>query len=109
MANLKQKSPEKPGLIILVIIKVWNGLHFEIAGTETGTENNIRNGLKHCASKTDTEVAVLYFPNENFSTENFEKGLRKYNGLKGDELQYKKFKKIICISGGKIVYEKSHK
>lgn len=35
---------------------------FEIAGAETGTSNNIRQALKHCASKPNTEVAVLLFP-----------------------------------------------
>ncbi|QAR31133.1 phage head morphogenesis protein [Ornithobacterium rhinotracheale] len=86
----------------------WNGLKMEIAGTETGTANNIRNGLKHCASKKTTEVAVLYFPNNNFSKTIFEEGLAKYNGLWKDPKQFKKFKKIICISDGKIVYQKSH-
>ena len=86
----------------------WDKKLFEIAGTETGAASNIRNGLKHCASKPDTEIAVLYFPNDNFNEQNFKRGLSMYNGLKNDERQYKKFDKIVCISDGKIVYEKSH-
>ena len=85
----------------------WDGKPFEIIGTETGQENNIRNGLKHCAEKPNTEIAILYFPNKNFNVQNFEKGLAKYNGLI-NTTQYKKFHEIICISGGKIVYKKSH-
>ncbi|ADX66849.1 phage minor head protein [Weeksella virosa] len=86
----------------------WNNLPFEIASTETATENNIRNGLKHCASKKKTRIAILYFPNNNFQYEIFKKGLAKYNGLKADEKQFLKFDRIICISGDKIVYNKSH-
>lgn len=38
----------------------------------------------------------------------FQKGLAKYNGLKNKSEQYLKFRKIICIHKGNIVYEKSH-
>jgi hypothetical protein len=85
----------------------WDGKIFEIVGVETGLENNIRNGLKHCAKKPNTEIAVLYFPSTNFNVKNFEKGLSKYNGLINTN-QYVKFLEIICISDGKIVYKKSH-
>lgn len=30
---------------------LWNGNKMEVAGAETATVNNIRNALKHCASK----------------------------------------------------------
>ena len=30
---------------------LWNGKSFEIASAETGTSNNIKKGLNHCASK----------------------------------------------------------
>ena len=33
---------------------LWNGMRFEIAAAETNIPNNIRNALKHCASKRDT-------------------------------------------------------
>lgn len=79
---------------------LWDGLLFEIAGAETGTANNIRNALKHCAKKPDSRIAVLFFPNDNFSTEEFNKGYSKYIGLKGTP-QYKKFDLIYCIRGDK--------
>lgn len=85
-----------------------NGKLIEIATAETATDNNIRNALKHCASKGKTEIAIIYFPNDNFELENFYKALNKYNGLKDDANQYLKFKRIICISNGKIIYNKSH-
>lgn len=80
---------------------LWNGLKFEIAGVETGISNNIRNGLKHCASKPGAKVAVLFFPNKNFSIAEFKLGYRKYYGLRGTE-QYAKFEYIYCIQGEKI-------
>ena len=81
---------------------VWDGLPFEIAGAENGTANNIRNALKHCAKKPGSKVAVIYFPNDNFSTEAFNSGLAKFNGLKGTS-QYKLFDFIYCIQGENIV------
>lgn len=87
---------------------LWDDLIMEIAGKETATSNNIRDGLKHCATKPNCEVAVLFFPNNNFKKDIFLEGLHKYNGLKNDPNQWKKFNKIICISNKEIVYEKSH-
>lgn len=81
---------------------LWDNKKFEVAGAESGTPNNIRNALKHCASKPDSKIAVLFFPNENFSSENFQIGLAKFNGLKGTS-QYKKFDLIYCIQGEKII------
>ena len=83
---------------------LWNGKKFEIATASTATPNNIRNALKHCASKPDANIAVLYFPN-GYSDGLFEDGLSKYNGLKGTS-QYRDFMKIICIYKGDIVYNK---
>ena len=83
---------------------LWNGKKFEIATASTATPSNIRNALKHCASKPDANVAVLYFPN-GYSDGLFEDGLSKYNGLKGTS-QYRDFTKIICIYKGDIVYNK---
>jgi len=79
---------------------LWDGLLFEIAGAENGTANNIRNALKHCAKKPGTRIAVLFFPNDNFSTEEFYDGYSKFMGLKGTS-QYKKFDLIYCIRGDK--------
>ncbi len=84
---------------------LWNNKPFEIAGAETATSNNIRNALKHCASKPGTRIAVLYFPNENFTSQAFNEGLAKYEGLSGTS-QYKKFDMIICIHGKTIVQTK---
>lgn len=80
----------------------WDALKFEVAGAESGTPNNIRNALKHCASKPDSKIAVLFFPNENYSSENFQIGLAKFNGLKGTS-QHKIFDLIYCIQGDKII------
>ena len=84
----------------------WNGLNFEVAGCETATVNNIRNGLKHCASKRITDIAVLVFPDEPFNIDTFNEGFRKYSGLQkmGDD-QYRKFKHIICVCDNKVIYE----
>lgn len=87
---------------------LWNDEKFEISGKETATSNNIRDGLKHCAKKPNTKIAVLFFPNNNFQLNTFYEGLKKYNGLKNDERQWKHFEKIICIQNGTIIYEKSH-
>lgn len=80
----------------------WDRLPFEIAGAESATPNNIRNALKHCASKPDTRIAVLFFPNDNFTHKSFHEGLAKYSGLRNTS-QYKKFDLIYCIQKGKIV------
>lgn len=84
----------------------WNDTLFEIAGAETATSNNIRNALKHCASKPNAEVAVIFFPNDNFNIDNFNEGYRKYKGLKGSS-QYKQFKEIYCIDKENIILQKS--
>jgi len=81
---------------------LWDGLLFEIAGAENGTASNIRNALKHCAKKTGCQVAVIYFPNDNFNAEEFLHGLAKFNGLKGTS-QYKLFDFIYCVQGESII------
>lgn len=81
---------------------LWDNLPFEIAGAESATINNIRNALKHCASKPNTKIAVIFFPNNNFSAEAFNGGLAKYNGLKGTS-QFLKFKLIYCVQDGQII------
>lgn len=80
----------------------WDNMLFEIAGAETGTSNNIRQALKHCASKPNTEVAVLLFPNDNFNYSIFEEGYNKFYGLRGTS-QYRKFKVIYCLNNKGIL------
>lgn len=81
----------------------WNGLLMEIAGAETGTANNIRNALKHCASKKETEVAIVFMPNYNTVYDIFG-GIDKYEGLKKNGgSQWKKFAQIIFMSKDKII------
>lgn len=75
----------------------WDGLEMEIAGCGTGTANNIRNGLKHCAKKGSTEVAILLLSKDAESFE-IEQGLKLFAGLKGHNDQWKQFKEIIVIS-----------
>lgn len=82
---------------------LWDGRSFEIAGAETATPSNIRNALKHCASKPGCEIAIVFFP-KYYSNALFEAGLGKYLGLKGTS-QYREFKMIVCIHDGLIVKE----
>ena len=83
----------------------WDDMLFEIAAAETGTENNIRRALKHCASKPNADVAVVFYPNDNFDQETFERGFAKFNGLKGTS-QYRLFKRIYCVGKDKILLTK---
>ncbi len=76
---------------------VWDGKAFETAAAESGSPNNIRNALKHCASKPNAEIAVVFFPNNNFNRDIFDKAYAKYCGLKGTS-QYRKFDRIYCIN-----------
>ncbi|MDR3329045.1 MAG: hypothetical protein LBS63_02905 [Prevotellaceae bacterium] len=87
----------------------WNRKSFEISGKETATANNIKNGLNHCAGKPGTEIAALFFPNNNFDIQNFERGFSMYSGLeKIGAKGYRKFEQIICIDASGILYKKSH-
>ncbi len=84
----------------------WDGLFFEIAGRETATENNVLKGLKHCASKQKTEIAVLVFPNGGFKDELLSNAIKRYKGLKKvKDYPFVKFKKIICIQNEEIIKE----
>lgn len=84
----------------------WDGLLFEVAGRETGTENNVLKGLKHCADKRTTQIAILDYPNGNFDLQVLEQAIRRYKGLeKLDDGQFIRFQKIICIQKKQIVYE----
>lgn len=79
---------------------LWDGMKFEVAGAENGTSNNIRNALKHCASKPGCEVAVIFILDE-IKNADIRTGLARYNGLKGSN-QWKDFKGIyiVDINGG---------
>ena len=84
----------------------WNGYTFEVAGRETAKPNNIFRGLKHCAEKRTTEIAVLDYPNGGFDIETLNRAIARYNGLeKLNDGQYIPFKRIICVQNKKIVYE----
>ena len=84
----------------------WDGLLFEVAGRETATENNVLKGLKHCASKLKTEIAVLVFPNGGFDKNILSNAIIRYRGLeKVKDYHFVRFKKIICIQGEDIVSE----
>ena len=83
----------------------WDNLKFEVAGCEKGTSNNILRGLKHCASKLETEIAVIYLPYTKFDLDVFNNALGRYIGLeKLNDGQFLKFKKIICIHNEEIVH-----
>ncbi len=83
----------------------WDGMEFEVAGRKTGTANNILSGLKHCAHKRKTQIAVIDFPKGNFDRATFEKALRRYKGLeKLNDGQFVRFVKIICVQNSIIVH-----
>lgn len=86
---------------------LWDGKPFEVAGRETATENNILRGLKHCAEKKTTQIAVLDFPNGGFDEQIVERAIKRYEGLKRlNDGQYLKFNEIICVQDEEIVYRK---
>ena len=62
-------------------------------------------GLKHCASKRETEFAVIVLPNTDFDKVVFETAIKRFKGLeKLNDGQYLKFKKIICVHNQEVVY-----
>ena len=87
----------------------WDGKEFEVAGRETATANNILRGLKHCAAKKKTKIAVLDFPNANFDKSTFDTALARYNGLeKLNDGQFVRFDRIICVQNEEIVLDIEH-
>ncbi len=77
----------------------FNSLPFEIAGAETGIPNNIRNALKHCASKPNCKVAVVFYPDETkVDMKSIREGLKKYYGLRNDPKQFNDFQAIYIIT-----------
>lgn len=84
----------------------WDGKIMEIAGRETATENNVLKGLKHCASKRTTQIAILDYPKGGFDKDILDNAIKRYRGLeKLNDGQFVRFEKIICVQGKKIVYE----
>lgn len=84
---------------------LWDGALFEVAGCQAGSANNILRGLKHCASKRETEFAVIVLPNSDFDKVIFETAIRRFKGLeKLNDGQYLKIKKIICVHNQEVVY-----
>lgn len=81
---------------------LWNGKKFEIAGAENGTARNIRNAIKHCASKHNTKIAVIYLPNTTIKLSEIDQGIALYSGLKGTK-QWMKFDEIIVIDTNKKI------
>ena len=85
---------------------IWDGRQFEVAGCETATSNNILRGLKHCASKKETQIAVLDFPNGGYDIDVLTQSIKRYRGLESrNDGQYLKFEKLICVQDNRIVYE----
>lgn len=80
-------------------------MRFEIACAETGTPNNIRNALKHCASKPNCEIAIIFYPDaDKVDMKLIRKGLALYFGLRGKMGQFQEFKKIYMMTSDKIFY-----
>ena len=84
----------------------WDGMLCEIASRETGTVENIKKGLLHCASKRKTEVAIILFPKGGYTPEKLRRALGMFRGLeKQHDGQYIKFKRVVCIQDKQIVYD----
>lgn len=84
----------------------WDGMLCEIASRETGTVENIKKGLLHCASKRKTEVAIILFPKGGYTPEKLRRALGMFRGLeKQHDGQYIKFKRVVCIQDEQIVYD----
>lgn len=84
----------------------WDSQYFEVAGRETATENNVLRGLKHCAEKQKTQIAVLDFPFGGFDIDLLNKAIKRYRGLeKLKDGQYIRFERIVCVQNRKIVYD----
>lgn len=77
---------------------LWNGKKFEIAGAETASKNNIKRAMLHCASKRNTEIAVIYFPKTQPSIEVIEEALGMYSGLiRIKEAGVVKFDRVVFV------------
>lgn len=86
----------------------WDNLQFELATKETGTPNNILRGLKHCSSKENVQMAVIFLPNTEYNENEFKRALLRYFGLINNGMPLKHFKRIVCVSDGKTVFDKEY-
>lgn len=80
----------------------WNGKRFEIAAAETGTANNILRALKHCATKPNCAVAVVFFPENYNNYDNIDLAISKFYGLK-NTTQWKLFQEVYFLNKGSII------
>ena len=85
----------------------WNEDVFELATCENANSNNnnIVNGLKHCASKDDTKTAILYFYKGVFIEADVDRAIRRYNGLKNTLTYYKAFTAIYIVDKWGNIYK----
>ncbi len=83
---------------------LWNGLPFELASCEAvENNNNLVKGLKHCASKSETEIAVLFFPGNDYEKADIDRAIKRYHGLRSTlGNSFKDFKEIYVVSGEKV-------
>ena len=81
----------------------WDGKKLEIGGAENGTSSNVRNALKHCATKPDCQTAVVYLPKGEYDFGEIRSGMARYYGLRGTD-QFVEFEEIVIIAGEDIIY-----
>lgn len=84
----------------------WDGSLFELASCETGTPNNIVRGLKHCSSKDNVEVAVIFLPNTEYNDPEFTRAISRYIGMINKGMPFRRFKRIICLTQSGIMFNK---
>lgn len=83
---------------------IINGKKFELASCLTCKSNNILNGLKHCATKDETEVAIIYLTKDVPIVE-IKRAINRYKGLKNTLTYYKNFTNIYAIGENLFYYE----
>ena len=81
----------------------WDGKKLEIGGAENGTSSNVRNALKHCATKPNCQTAVVYLPKGEYDFGEIRSGMARYYGLRGTD-QFVEFEEIVIIAGEDIIY-----
>ena len=87
---------------------LWNGKLFEVAGKKQARHQDFFSGLKHCASKRDTEIAVIVIPKGDFDLAELDRGVRRYRGLeKLHDGQFIPFERIIIVQDSKIICERT--
>lgn len=84
----------------------WNGKRFEVSGKQQARQIDYVKGLKHCASKRTTQIAVIDFPNGGFNEDTFNQAIKQYKGLeKLHDGQYLAFERIIIVQNERIIFE----